>query len=188
MFGAPKVRINSLLKANGFRKKMTVFFKNLFSDVKVLPFENRTLVVSHTHEDVFYKIYNSLKSHESLLSERRDLSYLPFMGTVSMSSFRLVKNLRVSNSFVPVMNGQIEATRTGCLIFVRYRMFASSLFMLIFHSLLFASVAAYLCFAEGEILLACVALFAVFAVYLVALLNFYKLVKTSHSELLKLLS
>jgi hypothetical protein len=188
MFGVPKVRINSFLKAGGFRKRMIKFFKNLFSDIKVLPYESRTLVVTHSHEDVFYKIYNSLKPHEQVLIDSRESANYRFNGTVSMSSFRISMRLKASNSFIPELRGEIEPTRNGCLIFIKYRLMPSSAFFLLFMLCFFGAVSGFLFWAKQDYLASFMVFVSLISTYGVALLNFNRLVKVSHKTFIEIMS
>ena len=122
-----------------------------------------------------------------MLIDSRDKAEYVFNGKVSMTSFRITKKLTTANSFVPEMIGEIEPTRTGCLIFIKYKMLPSSIFLLAFTSLLFLCVFAFLFFVRQDYALAIIAFVSVIFSYFVALSNFHKLVKSSHKAFIELL-
>lgn len=55
-----------------------------------------------------------------------------FNGAIGTADFRLSQVLRKGDTFLPLLLGKVEATPRGCLLFIRYRLFPSALFFLMF--------------------------------------------------------
>src|SRR5690606_15728115 len=73
-----------------------------------------------------------------------------FNGVVNAATFTLSLIITRPNSFIPLIKGKIEPTNSGCILFLRYTLFPSSVFFLAFWGLICFLFALYLAFLEGR--------------------------------------
>lgn len=104
--------------------------------------DSATLVVPMAAEEVFWKLRQATKPAGEP-RKRDDYRRYLFNGTVYQSYFELSRTLPYANSFIPLVEGDVNETKLGSIIFLRFRMFSSTRFWLLFWSalcLLFAGV------------------------------------------------
>lgn len=102
-----------------------------------------------------------------------------FNGVVSNRSFSVSRKLSAYQNFLPMMNGHLEDTSLGSILFVRYRMFGSSLMFLIFSSCLIMAVGLFFLIMDSNLpyFLFSLALLAIN--YVVAIASFNRQVSIS---------
>ncbi|WP_200975441.1 hypothetical protein [Echinicola sp. 20G] len=119
--------------------------------VKYLPHHTEVLVSSMTCEEVITRLYHVTQevdylSHPSSQSDNEQL----FNGKVEETTFRLSKVVTRADSFLPLIKGNIEPTRTGCIIFLDYSLFPGSAFFMIFWSVITLAMGIFFFFAAGQ--------------------------------------
>lgn len=139
------------------------------------PTERETIVSSLSAQEVAKRLQSVTQPSprsESLFTPYQ--SGYTFNGTVGVDSFRLSRKITRPNNFLPFVSGTIEATSQGCLLFVRYRLFAATIIFLIFWSVVTVGFAWYLTTYERLYHYALLSLAVGMANYAVAVLNFKK--------------
>lgn len=157
--------------------------------MQLWPTERETIVSSLSAQEVakrLQRVTQSSSRSESLLTPYQ--SDYTFNGTVETDSFRLSRKIIRPNNFLPFISGTIEATSQGCLIFVRYRLFAATTIFLIFWSVVTIGFAWYLTTYERLYHYALLSLAVGIANYAVAVLNFKKQLVISRRLLRETLS
>lgn len=66
-----------------------------------------------------------------------------FNGLVGKEKFRISRVIRRGETFLPLIEGKVEETPRGSIIFLTYRLFPVALFFLIFWSVVLVSFAAF---------------------------------------------
>jgi hypothetical protein len=87
-------------------------------EVTFLPEASETIVVAHDWNEVLQRL-NSITSPQ-VVHPGNPPTVLA--GWIKDDRFELVVRQRRSNSFMPVVEGRIDPTRNGCIIFLRYRL------------------------------------------------------------------
>jgi hypothetical protein len=86
--------------------------------VTLLPEANETMVVAHDLNEVVQRM-SGITSQQLLEPGMQPTS---LSGWVKNDRFQAIIRQRRLNSFMPVVEGTIDSTRNGCLIFLRYRL------------------------------------------------------------------
>ena len=149
-----------------------------------LPIQQETLVLPYTQREVVRKLYQvtyPTRSEDPVPVVDEDFL---FNGWVRPAAFRLSQKIKRPNNFLPTITGSIEATRQGCIIFLRYRLFSATIMLLSFWLLVTFSLAAYFLFYEKIYSYALVTFLVGIMNYWVTVANFNKQVKIS-SQMLK---
>lgn len=157
--------------------------------MQLWPTERETIVSSLSAQEVakrLQRVTQPSPRSEGLLTPYQS-DYI-FNGTVGTDSFRLARKIIRPNNFLPFISGTIEATSQGCLIFVRYRLFAATTIFLIFWSVVTIGFAWYLTTYERLYHYALLSLAVGIANYAVAVLNFKKQLVISRRLLRETLS
>ncbi|GGF34627.1 hypothetical protein [Echinicola rosea] len=119
--------------------------------IKYLPHHSEVLVSSMTCEEVISRL-----DHVT-----RDVDYLSdplsghakeclFNGKINEASFRLSMAVRKADSFLPLIKGKLESTRTGCIIFLDYQLFPGSSFFMMFWSIVTLAMGMFFLFGEEQ--------------------------------------
>lgn len=111
-----------------------------------------------------------------------------FQGVLEDDRFRISQQLRHPNNYVPLIEGIVEPTRHGCLVFVTYKLFFSSFMFLVFWSVACLSLSAFLALNVQNYIYASLSLGLGALNYLITLMNFRKQVSISHTLLMETLN
>ncbi len=88
--------------------------------ITLLPSFRETLVLPRKAKDTSERLLVSTSNKPFL---QPDESELLFSGWVNPDRFRIALRLRRQNHFIPLAMGKIDATTSGCLITLHYRLF-----------------------------------------------------------------
>ena len=149
-----------------------------------LPVQHETLVLPHSQREVIRKLRTvtyPTRSNDPIPVVEKDFL---FNGWIRPEAFRVSQKIKRPNNFLPTVTGSIEATRQGCLVFLRYRLFSATIMLLCFWLVVTFSLAAYFFFYEKIYTYALITFLAGIMNYLVTMANFNKQVKVS-SQLIK---
>ncbi len=96
-----------------------------------------TLIVPFSAEEVFWKLKLATKPpHER--RDKNDFRNYLFNGIVYKSYFELSRTLPYANNFIPLVEGEVSETQLGSIVFLRFKMFSSTKFWLLFWTCLCA--------------------------------------------------
>ena len=86
--------------------------------INFLPQESKTLIVAHDWQEVLQRLQDvtATQVNEGGGPEKK------LTGWVKDDRFQLVIRQRRLNAFMPMVEGRIDPTSTGCLIFLRYKL------------------------------------------------------------------
>jgi hypothetical protein len=107
-----------------------------------LPYEEETRLVTIPEKQLYYNLEKYIKpvEKEKQVIERND--YL-FNGTWNKDSFSVSLILRISNNFVPIINGRIVTSDEGILIKLKYALFPSTRKLLLFWTIISLLITAF---------------------------------------------
>lgn len=111
-----------------------------------------------------------------------------FNGHVGQSSFKISRKVNYPQNYLPLIKGSIEETSRGCIIFLSYRLFFSSLMFFMFWTVVTFLIGTFFLAYAGDYLYASIAFGSGIINYLVTVLNFNKQVKLSRKELNEVLN
>ena len=106
-------------------------------------FHSETLVSALTKEEVLGHLIRVTREVNFLDARTQLDSKIWFNGMIGQDRFRISKAVRRGDSFLPLMKGEVESTPRGCIIFVRYSLFPTTVLFLSFWSVVLLSFAAY---------------------------------------------
>lgn len=157
--------------------------------MRVWPTDRETLVLPVSAREVTERLRTATQP-----PPKRDVLFTPyqadylFNGRVSEQTFQLSRKITRPNNFLPLVDGAIEATSQGCLVFVRYRLFTATIIFLTFWSVMTTGFAVYLAMHEQLYHYAALSLGVGIINYAVAVLNFRKQVVISRRVIREVLS
>jgi hypothetical protein len=136
--------------------------------VTFLPEASETLVVAHDWSIVLQRL-NEVTSQQPRQSAR---GVHILAGWVKDDKFQLIIRQRRPNSFMPVVEGRIDPTQTGCLVFLRYRLMPFTRLYLILWTIIALISGILLAVYYYNLLLAAAAIIIISVIHLVAWANF----------------
>ena len=108
-----------------------------------LPFHSETLVSALTKEEVLGHLIRVTREVNFLDARTQQDPKIRFNGMIGREGFRISKAIKRGDSFLPLMRGEVESTPRGCIIFVRYSLFPTTVLFLSFWSVVLLAFAAY---------------------------------------------
>ncbi|MCS5490882.1 hypothetical protein [Algoriphagus limi] len=151
--------------------------------MNLIPFYTETLVSALSKEEVMEHI--SRKTREVNFLDKNQLSNqagIAFNGIVGNQSFRLSKVIQRSNTFLPLILGEVEDTPRGSIIFLRYKLFPGALFFVLFWTIVLVGFSAYYLGISQEYLNGGICLGLAFINYFLAVFLFHRQVNQSRKD------
>ncbi len=140
-----------------------------------LPIKTETLILPYDSVELVARLKTAVRplpADEKNEENREWLDSFRFNGIVSASSFRISKIIKQPENFLPLIIGQIDNTSTGCILFLKYKLFFGTLFYLIFWSVLTLLLTLFFILLHNNYLYGMVSLGFGVASYAIALANF----------------
>ena len=146
----------------------------------IIPYKTETVVSPLPPSEVLLRLNMATKPAE----KRETGNGMVFQGLISDDHFRISQALNHPNNFVPLIEGTLDETRHGSIIFIKYKLFFSSVMFLVFWTFITLTTGAFLLVSGKELAYAALAFAICLLNYLIVVLNFNKQVKISHHLLL----
>ncbi|MTI21878.1 hypothetical protein E1176_12670 [Fulvivirga sp. RKSG066] len=121
------------------------------------------------------------------LSKRDIDQRATFIGRVEQSTFRVSLKVDAPENFLPIIDGEIDETSMGCIVYLKFKLFFSSIMFLTLWSAICLLIFLFFLFIVHEKAYAITALLVGLANYFVTLFYFSKKVKESHNVLMQTL-
>ena len=150
----------------------------------IIPLKTETVVSTLAPDEVLLRLHLATMPAE----KPEKGSGATFQGLIADDHFRISQNLRHPNNFVPLIEGQLDQTKHGTLIFIKYKLFFSSVMFLVFWTLVTFGAGAFLLVSGENTRYAMMAFALGLLNYGIVILNFNKQVKISHNLLLEKLN
>lgn len=160
-----------------------------------LPFEQMTFVLPYKVEELTEKLKVCINPREPspypnaldiINARQRKTQQLPFDGYLKDKGFVIGRSILSPEHFSPLIQGKIEKTSKGCLLFIRFQLFGSTRFFLWMGIGIFL-ITAIVGALQGNYFSLLLSILFFGAAYAVVLLNFRQKVQISKKLLEKIL-
>lgn len=141
--------------------------------VLVLPLENKTA------EDLLKLMTTKTEAYHELIQTRRKVTVEKFQGKVQEGKFTISKKVYYPQNYLPLITGEIEPTKGGCLVITHYSLFPGTKFLFYLWSFVMLTIALVFLLYRPNFLYASLAIFFFALNYVVAVANFNMHVKDS---------
>lgn len=128
--------------------------------MNIFPHHSEILVSSFSCEEVARKIAAVTKRVNYMDYGEYSIESYRFNGEIDTKRFRLSLLIKRADSFLPLIHGKIEPTSSGCILFLKYTLFPSSIFFLAFWSIVTVLMAVLFMFYDKQWLYAAACLLA----------------------------
>ena len=117
--------------------------------MQLFPYHQETLVSPLSQEELLSRLAEVTRVQTASRQTKAGEPPL-FNGMIGAADFRLSQVLRKGDTFLPLLLGKVEATPRGCLLFIRYRLFPSALFFLVFWTAVLLSFSMFYFFVASH--------------------------------------
>ena len=154
----------------------------------LLPLKRETLVLPYSAEEVEKKLWLAVfpVKEDEPMPDKIDQLFL-FNGWVKNRKFKISRRINSPENFLPLMKGTIEQTSLGSLLFVQFSLFFSSIFFLVFWSVVTLFLTFFFIYFYDIALYGAIAFLLGVGNYVVTMANFNIQVKKSRELLNKVL-
>lgn len=153
-----------------------------------LPQKTETLVLPSSSQEMLQRLERVVYTAEDKLNDVEEDELHVFTGTIFQNAFVISLKLKRPDNFIPIINGNIEDTSKGSIVFLKYRLFKSTKMFLLFWTAVIFILALLLILFQGKVWFAVIAILASIANYLVTVVNFNRKVKQSREYLMDVLT
>ncbi|MCA6074400.1 hypothetical protein [Fulvivirga sedimenti] len=150
----------------------------------LIPYKSETVVSTLPPQEVLLRL--QLATMPAV--ERQKSKGAAFQGLIADDHFRISQSLSHPNNYVPLIEGQLDQTRHGTIIFLRYKLFFSSAMFLVFWTMITGAAGAFLLFTKQNYEYAALAFAMGLLNYVIVMMNFKKQVHISHNLLMEKLN
>lgn len=148
-----------------------------------LPYQSETLVVVHPWDVVLQRLEDA--TSPEILKDGKTPGQ--FTGWIKDDRFQLMLRQRRQNTFVPIVDGRIDPTSAGCIIFLRYKLMPITRMYLVVWTFIVLGSGVFLLIQYNAIGLSLGALCIVVFLHSVAWANFKLHQKPLHDVIFKVL-
>lgn len=156
--------------------------------MKIFPSYSEVLVSPYSSEEVARKLQAVTKQVNYLDSPLKLNKTHHFNGQVGMRSFQLSLIINRADSFLPLIKGTIEPVKSGCILFLNYSLFPSSVMFLAFWGMVTFFMALFFVLSENQWLFALASILAGVGNFLFAWSYFKSKLKQSQTVFHQMLS
>jgi hypothetical protein len=103
--------------------------------LNLLPFHSETLVSPLSKKEVLGHLMRVTREVNFLDTRTQQVPGIKFNGMVGQEGFRISRVVKRGETFLPLINGEVEPTPRGSIIFLRFRLFPGAIFFLAFWSI-----------------------------------------------------
>lgn len=104
--------------------------------MQLFPNFSETLVSSLSKEEILHRLEKVTKNVNYLDIETQKEDNYKFNGVIQENGFSISLIIKKADSFLPLIKGRIESTKTGIILFLDYTLFPGSVFFLAFWSVI----------------------------------------------------
>jgi len=141
-----------------------------------------TLVLSHSAREVTKFLELNTAPINRKAYSNSGPSYL-FNGWVRKNKFCLSRKINRPDNFLPLIQGSIDETSLGSILFINYRLFPSTLYFLLFWSVLTCMIAVFFLVIHNMLVYGLVSLGLGVVNYLITFAKFHRETKKTRSLL-----
>lgn len=140
--------------------------------LNLFPYFSQTLVSSYSQDEILEKIKEATK--ENIVFRESNYTHYEFNGVVNDATFQLSRIVQQPNSFLPLIKGTVESTKTGCIVFIACEMFYTTKVLLAIWTVLPLFIFILNLFLINGLFYALIALFFGVFNYIVTVANFHR--------------
>src|SRR5690554_4969499 len=118
--------------------------------VNIFPNHSEILVSSFSCEEVARKIAAVTQKVNYMDLRDYATNSHQFNGQVGQNRFRLSLVIKRADTFLPLIKGKMEPTKSGCILFLNYSLFPSAVMLLAFWSLVTFLMTLFFIFYERQ--------------------------------------
>jgi hypothetical protein len=156
----------------------------ILKDLSIFPYYKQTFVSSYTQEQILERLREFTREEEK---EEKPIRH-EFNGKIDTNSFQISRVITQPNTFLPMIKGKIEGTKTGSILFITCEMFYSTKILLFIWTVIPLLIFLLtLLFVQGHFYSLLALFFGLFN-YIVSVANFHRQRKISMQTLDKILS
>ncbi|MDX5339839.1 MAG: hypothetical protein LPK25_12475 [Cyclobacteriaceae bacterium] len=116
--------------------------------MNLLPYHTETLVSVLTKKEVLGHLMRVTREVNFLDSRTQALpDGIKFNGMIGQEGFRISRVVKRGESFLPLICGEVEETPRGCIIFLKFQLFPTTVFFLAFWSIVLLAFSVFYFFA-----------------------------------------
>jgi hypothetical protein len=142
--------------------------------MQIFPYHSEILILPFHVDEVLKKLKLSVLFERTVFNpEEHPKTYL-FVGQINDYSFRIFRKITQSDNYLPLISGRLENTSSGCILFIKYRLFKSTSFFLIFWSTLSIGLCIFFLFFYKQYIYAVFSLILGIGNYIVTVIIFTK--------------
>ncbi|MDH5368101.1 MAG: hypothetical protein OEW67_14035 [Cyclobacteriaceae bacterium] len=153
-----------------------------------IPKKTETLVLPNSSRELLDRLDEIVYTTENKLDRANEEDHHLFIGTIEESAFVISLKLNKVDNFIPLINGDIENTSKGSIVFLKYTLFKSTRMFLVFWTVLIFLLSFMLIVFQDKVWYGSLALLVSLANYIVTIVNFRRKVKVSREYLMKVFS
>lgn len=111
--------------------------------MNLLPFHSETFVSALSKEEVLGHLIRVTKEVNFLDARTQQDTKIKFNGMIGQEGFRISRAIKKGDTFLPLITGEVESTPRGSIIFIRYKLFPTTIFFLVFWSIILLAFTAF---------------------------------------------
>lgn len=146
----------------------------------ILPIVRETVVSAHSADKIKENLRKVILPGKRIGLARE--GYL-FTGSIKENAFDITRIISRPENFMPQVQGKIETTSSGCIIFLKYTLQFSSRMFVVFWSLSTLFFALFLWFLQLDVFLGLGAMVAMILNLAITHINFRRKLKTTRQTL-----
>ncbi len=127
---------------------------------------------AETAENLLKLTTTKTENYHEFIRTRRSVSLEKFQGVVKNGTFKISKKVYYPQNYLPLIKGNFEPTKSGCVVFVEYSLFPGTKFLFYLWSFLTIVIALVFLFYKPNYLYASLAIIFFLLNYVVAIANF----------------
>ena len=150
----------------------------------LLPQKKETLIVAHDWDVVLQRLFDVTTDEVNYAGRTPKI----LAGWIKDDRFQLLIRQRRMNSFMPVVEGKIDPTSTGCLIFLQYRLMPATRMYLILWTIITFVSGIFLSIYYLNILLGLASVGIIALIHVIAWANFKIHLRPLHDVIFEVLA
>jgi hypothetical protein len=154
----------------------------ILKELAIFPYYKQTFVSSYTQEQILDRLREFTKEDSN-----KPIRY-EFNGKIDADSFQISRVITQANTFLPLIKGKIEGTKTGSILFITCEMFFTTKILLFIWTVIPLLIFLLTLFLVQGYFYPLLALFFGLFNYIVSVANFHRQRKISMQTLDKVLS
>lgn len=156
--------------------------------MQILPYHTETLVLPYTLDELKMKLENGVLPEEEVNNSTISFERFQFVGKLNSTFFRIFRRIREPNNYIPLITGRIEGTSTGSLLFLKFSLFKSTQFFLVFWSFISLCLGLFLLLSKHLYFYSALSFFFGIGNYIITQANFNRYLNLHKKEFYEIIN